>query len=1584
MKFRLRHVYAIIFMIAQRCYCRRMAIYFLNYSIVQRSKSQSAVAAAAYRHGRKMTADLGGKSFDYSEKTDVTHSEITLPEDAPAWLREAYGAPALGRLLDGKEATEANRRTAVGQLSERLWNDVELFEGRHNRHAMRARLARKINFALPVELGRDQQIDLARRFVENSLAARGAVVDWVMHEPEPNDEGEANPHIHVMITLRHAGERGWGLKNRVWEPYSVLRALRAEWAREANIALERAGRPERIDHRKLVDQGIELDPTSYDRTLADALEARGEEFRRKVKAEEALAQNRDYLRADPEHILAVVSAERTVFSESDVVNAFMRQGFEGSAATVLKDRAMQSFEVIGLVDDMGRGERLYVTRAQLHVEANLMVEALEMAGSRVALPDGAGTIALPKDVVDGLDAGQRAALEEMVSDKRLSLVSGHAGTGKTHVIGLATQVWTARGFEVLGGAISGKATQGLAGIEGMQAKSLAAWEARWSRGQLPTHGRFVLFVDEAGMVGTATWDRLQHQVAQMGGILRPVGDPEQLQPVLDTSVFGRLLDRIGGAVITNVRRMRDPGDREATKLFARGLKGAEAALAHYRDKGGIEEAATVGKAVEALALAYYPDEVSAPAGPDPIESGAGVIALPLAALAEKEKDDGQARVGPSGGPRGKGARGPSVAVVREALLERAEDLFRTVFGEPLRPAAKEWQAREKTAQVMRMQGPKRGLWWDYSAGEGGDLLDLVAREFCGLSSARADFPKAMKEAARYCGVATDQPVDETVLRARVAERQRKAWEAEKREAARRAELVKTLAGRAVPVEGTPAVSYLASRGITDLPEDEIAWLPPVPGEAVKSPEFGALVVWARDAGGKITGGQRILLNPDGTKAARDVRKPSFGAIGGSHARFPARGDAMSVPLRGFAENVGQDGVATKVPASPATAPQEPSALRAGAEEVRQDEAGRAQPLVIAEGPESALSIWQSTGLETWAVFGASNWKSVPIPTDRPVILAPDRDAPDSPAGQAFRRAVLHHLARGCDLRIATAPEPEGSKHDLNDTDQRAGPEAVRDAIAAARPVRVSDPGNDVVPSASRDFPLSEPTRVAVGYSGRDVDRMNDALRARAIQTGRVDEDAAVNYGEIIRLDRRGLVPKRYTAPMVLAPGDRVIFTEQYRELDIAKSSFATVTDTRPGEIDLVPDRAPAREVTIDMTEFDHFDYGYAATAHKVQGMTVDHAFGLAHPRMSRPVTHVMMTRHRDSVKMFVPQSRFRDDDFEKVASRDDYLALGWEGDGMRRSPIAGSAFADTDHGVRADALLAGEVPPVSGVSFLRDPHLLAVMRRTAGLLSSDWAGGDPILGADEKGYGAEPQRVIDDLIRHHSTIRAEQVAAELSRAAPHPDTFVRLFREAMSHPGLVALGDVDAPGGARVYSTGAQVELELEALDLGVALGLAHEDKGLGVPDGHVAAALAMAGLDARATAAMDHGAAASQLRLITGGAGSGKTAVLSALGQAHESSGFRVHRIAPNRSGTRTFAEQSKESVRSVGSFVHALEAGSIDLDAQSVILLDEARMLGARDTKDLLEIVSQSGAKLIAAWDPGPTRFTHFQRSHIRVGLT
>ena len=93
-----------------------IAIYHCNISIVSRGKGKSAVAAAAYRSGEKLTNEWDGMTHDYTRKGGVVHTEIMLPPHAP---------PSF-----------SDRST--------LWNSVELYEKAGN-----AQLAREIDAALP-------------------------------------------------------------------------------------------------------------------------------------------------------------------------------------------------------------------------------------------------------------------------------------------------------------------------------------------------------------------------------------------------------------------------------------------------------------------------------------------------------------------------------------------------------------------------------------------------------------------------------------------------------------------------------------------------------------------------------------------------------------------------------------------------------------------------------------------------------------------------------------------------------------------------------------------------------------------------------------------------------------------------------------------------------------------------------------------------------------------------------------------------------------------------------------------------------------------------------------------------------------------------------------------------------------------------------------------------------------------------------------------------------------------------------------------------------------------------------------------
>ena len=68
-----------------------MAIYHCSIKIISRGKGKSAVAAAAYRSGETLTNEYDGITHDYTRKGGIVHTEILLPDNAPAETAPFYG-----------------------------------------------------------------------------------------------------------------------------------------------------------------------------------------------------------------------------------------------------------------------------------------------------------------------------------------------------------------------------------------------------------------------------------------------------------------------------------------------------------------------------------------------------------------------------------------------------------------------------------------------------------------------------------------------------------------------------------------------------------------------------------------------------------------------------------------------------------------------------------------------------------------------------------------------------------------------------------------------------------------------------------------------------------------------------------------------------------------------------------------------------------------------------------------------------------------------------------------------------------------------------------------------------------------------------------------------------------------------------------------------------------------------------------------------------------------------------------------------------------------------------------------------------
>jgi hypothetical protein len=218
-----------------------MAQYHFHAEMIQRSAGQSAVATAAYRAGERINDDRIGKEFDYRRKSGILHTEIMTPLNAPEWM------------LDRSQ----------------LWNAVEKSETRKNNQ-----LARSFDISLMAELSLEKNLELIRRFVQEQWVDQGMVADIAVHEPGRNSD-QRNIHAHVLLTTREITANGFGGKQRDWNDRKEFLEWRKEWADHANRMLEQEGLAARIDHRSLIDQGIDRQPTTHVGPSGKAMERKG-------------------------------------------------------------------------------------------------------------------------------------------------------------------------------------------------------------------------------------------------------------------------------------------------------------------------------------------------------------------------------------------------------------------------------------------------------------------------------------------------------------------------------------------------------------------------------------------------------------------------------------------------------------------------------------------------------------------------------------------------------------------------------------------------------------------------------------------------------------------------------------------------------------------------------------------------------------------------------------------------------------------------------------------------------------------------------------------------------------------------------------------------------------------------------------------------------------------------------------------------------------------------------------------------------------------------------------------------------------
>jgi phage/plasmid-associated DNA primase len=376
-----------------------------------------------------------------------------------------------------------------------------------------------------------------------------------------------------------------------------------------------------------------------------------------------------------------------------------------------------------------------------------------------------------------------------------------------------------------------------------------------------------------------------------------------------------------------------------------------------------------------------------------------------------------------------------IADIAARLNEQIVELAHALLGQPNQSLSTSSQLRycSKGSIAIEIDGPKRGQWFDHEQNKGGAGLELISHELNLSNSGACEWALdwlglSPIEEMDYAAPAT--PLPQTPSRNEFQNRQAKKDSTAKALASKVAEILSTC----TPVAGTAAERYLHRRGITASPPDALRYRPFAFGN------YGALVVLATDANGQVLATQQIYVTEDGQKAPVKVIKRTNKAIEDwskkAAVRFPGK-----------------------------------------------------HPIILTEGPENALSDWQSTGNETWACLGVSNIGHAPLPEKAPVIIARDGDLPGSKADIQIRRVASALARRGHSVSIATPPVGK----DFNDLLCELGADAVRALIDSAQPFV--------------DSSVTQSVNMRTVLIGSDVEIAK-----------RVHQDLSDEYGEIIHAE----------------------------------------------------------------------------------------------------------------------------------------------------------------------------------------------------------------------------------------------------------------------------------------------------------------------------------------------------------------------------------------------------------------------------------------------------------------------------------
>ncbi|WP_240610417.1 Ti-type conjugative transfer relaxase TraA [Sphingomonas pokkalii] len=231
---------------------------------------------------------------------------------------------------------------------------------------------------------------------------------------------------------------------------------------------------------------------------------------------------------------------------------------------------------------------------------------------------------------------------------------------------------------------------------------------------------------------------------------------------------------------------------------------------------------------------------------------------------------------------------------------------------------------------------------------------------------------------------------------------------------------------------------------------------------------------------------------------------------------------------------------------------------------------------------------------------------------------------------------------------------------------------------------------------------------------------------------------------------------------------------------------------------------------------------------------------------------------------------------------------------------------------------------------------------------------------------ANPSIALDAITHSQATFTTRDVAMFVHRHSEGKDQFDQVMAAVRASPELIKLGK-DGRGDDR-FTSRAMLETE-QRLEHATATLDARRHHA--VADRHLERALRVAKqrglrLSPEQRGALEHVTSARGISSVIGYAGTGKSAMLGVAREAWEAEGYTVHGAALSGIAAENLEGGSGIASRTIASLEHQWGQGRELLTDKSILVIDEAGMIGTRQMERVIHEAEKRGAKVVLVGDP------------------